>query len=298
MDYTKLRNQAKVKKYQGGGWFSSLISKMSSIIGEEGLDTENLGNIISNFGKDESKFGQSMNKLGTWVSNIGTEDANKENLLSEKAKTVFGGINNIVNDASNIGGKLVNSLNTAKDEDAEKSWKDTSKEALGKLASGNWWEATGGLLNKGLDTAEEAIMGDKNFNQNSKLIDNSVRTASKALAKTGPGGLLAAGLLESANFIDKAVGKTVQGFEIGEVGPGFNGIETDQESASFRGTQSRKMKQALARRTEALNMALTANEITEEEQFQMTARMNSRDNILNANRIALAGGLDTSLLGG
>jgi hypothetical protein len=70
-------------------------------------------------------------------------------------------------------------------------------------------------------------MGDKNFNNNSELIDNSVRFASKKLSKLGPYGLLAAGILESANFIDKAVGKTVQGFEVGEVGPGFNGIETN-----------------------------------------------------------------------
>ena len=58
------------------------------------------------------------------------------------------------------------------------------------------------------------------------------------------------------------------------------------------------MKQELAKRAESVNMALTANQINEDEQFQATARMNSIDNVLNANRMALAGGIDTSLLGG
>jgi hypothetical protein len=39
--------------------------------------------------------------------------------------------------------------------------------------------------------------------------------------------LLAAGVLETANFIDKAAGKTVQGFEVGNTGSGFAGIDTD-----------------------------------------------------------------------
>lgn len=197
------------------------------------------------------------------------------------------------------GGRLVTNLTTAKTQDENKTWKDTTKEILGGLASGgSQYTAIGTAANKVLDHVEDKLMGDKNFNQNSELIDNSVRTASKALMKAGPWGLLAAGVLESANFIDKAVGKTVQGFDVGEIGPGFNGIETSQSSTSWRGTQSKRMKRELARRAESVNMALTANEITEEEEFQMTARLNSRDNVLNANRMALAGGLNTQSLGG
>ena len=298
MQYSKLRQAASIKKYQAGGWFSGLISNIDNIVGTEGLSMEGLGNMVSNFGKDGSKFGKSMDKFGNWISNIGSEDANKEHLLNENDQQTFGQLGNIVDDASNMGEQLVSAIQSAKFEDSKKTWKDTSKEAIGQIASGNWWEAVGGLANKTLDTVEDELMGDKNFNNNSELIDNSVRFASKKLSKLGSYDLLAAGILESANFVDKAVGKTVQGFEVGAVGPGFNGIETNQASQSFRGTQSKKMKQTLARRTEALNMALAANEITQDEQFQMTARMNSIDNVLNANRMALAGGLDTSLLGG
>ena len=43
---------------------------------------------------------------------------------------------------------------------------------------------------------------------------------------------------------------------------------------------------------------ITANQINEDQSFQLEARMNSVDNVMKANQIALAGGIDTSLLGG
>jgi hypothetical protein len=67
---------------------------------------------------------------------------------------------------------------------------------------------------------------------------------------------------------------------------------------SYRGSQTGKMKRDLMRRNQQMNMALAASNINESEQFQMTARMNSINNVMEANRIALAGGIDTSLLGG
>lgn len=320
VNYRKLRNDSLVREYKGGGaaFFQDLFA--SFMEGEGGTEALNgLGESISDWGADVynknidpatlafggnqealnggQKFGQFLQNTGSFISGIGKNET--EGALSQAGQNSASIANKMIDMLDTAGGRLVTNLTTAKTQDENKTWKDTTKEILGGLASGgSQYTAIGTAANKVLDHVEDKLMGDKNFNQNSELIDNSVRTASKALMKAGPWGLLAAGVLESANFIDKAVGKTVQGFDVGEIGPGFNGIETSQSSTSWRGTQSKRMKRELARRAESVNMALTANEITEEEEFQMTARLNSRDNVLNANRMALAGGLNTQSLGG
>ena len=281
MKYTHIRQQTKIKKYNLGGMFSQFGQMMQQMGGN-------------------GKFGQFMNNVGGSASQWGDKINQFQNApqMSEGAMGKWGQVAGAVEGMMGMGDQLASDLMTAKTQDENTSWKDTTKGALKDIASGNWSSAVGNLANKTLDTLEDGLMGDKNFNQNSEAIDNAVRAMSKKAMKFGPWGLLAAGILESANFIDKAAGKTVQGFEVGEVGSGFNGIETDQESASYRGSQAKKMKQELAKRAESVNMALTANQINEDEQFQATARMNSIDNVLNANRMALAGGIDTSLLGG
>lgn len=281
MEYTHIRQQAKIKKYNLGGMFSQFGQMMQQMGGN-------------------GKFGQFMNNVGGTASQWGDKINQFQNTpqMSEGAMEKWGQAAGAVEGMMGMGDQLASDLMTAKTQDENTSWKDTTKGAIKDIASGNWTAAVGNMANKALDTLEDGLMGDKNFNQNSEAIDNAVRAMSKKAMKFGPWGLLAAGILESANFIDKAAGKTVQGFEVGEVGSGFNGVETDQDSASYRGSQAKRMKQELAKRAESVNMALTANQINEDEQFQATARMNSIDNVLNANRMALAGGIDTSLLGG
>lgn len=281
MDYTHIRQQTKIKKYNLGGMFSQF------------------GQMMQQMGGD-GKFGQFINNVGGTASQWGDKINQFQNTpqMNEGAMEKWGQVAGAVEGMLGMGNQLASDLMTAKIQDENTTWKDTTKGALKDIASGNWTSAVGNIANKALDTLEDGLMGDKNFNQGSEAIDNAVRAMSKKAMKFGPWGLLAAGILESANFADKAAGKTVQGFEVGEVGSGFNGIETDQASASYRGTQAKKMKQELAKRAESVNMALTANRINEDEQFQATARMNSIDNVLNANRMALAGGIDTSLLGG
>ena len=44
-------------------------------------------------------------------------------------------------------------------------------------------------------------------------------------------------------------------------------------------------------------MAIAAADISEDQAYQQEARANSITNVLEANQIALAGGIDTSLLG-
>lgn len=169
----------------------------------------------------------------------------------------------------------------------------------GMMSSGAVTGAIGSVANAALDKIEGAVMGDKTFDAQSEAIDDTVRMASQELSKRwAPWGLLAAGVIETLNFADKAAGKSVQGFETGDAGSGFQGIDTTQDTMSYRGSQTGKMKRDLMRRNQQMNMALAASNINESEQFQMTSRMNSINNVMEANRIALAGGIDTSLLGG
>lgn len=281
MKYTHIRQRSKVKKYNIGGLFSKF------------------GEIAQQMGGD-GKFGQFMDKIGNRSSQWGDRLDQIQNApqMNEGSMNKWGQIAGAIEGMMDMGGQLASDLTTAKIQDENTTWKDTTKGALKDVASGNWTAAVGNMANKALDTLEDELMGDKNFNANSEAIDNATRAVSKELMKTGPWGLLAAGVVESLNFVDKAVGKTVQGFEVGDTGAGFSGIDTKSETSSFRGTQTKKMKETMARRAEQINMALTANQINVDQQFSMSARMNSIDNTLQANQIALAGGIDTSLLGG
>ena len=179
------------------------------------------------------------------------------------------------------------------------------KSALGGMAGGAGgmlggapWGAIGTAANAAVDMLDNALMGDKQFDTQSQAIDDAVRMASQKLSQTGPWGLLAAGVIETMNLADKAAGKSVQGFEVGDAGSGFQGIDLEQDTFSYRGSQTGKMKRNLARRNQQMNMAMMANQVSEDEKFQMNARMSSISNTIEANQIALAGGIDTSLLGG
>lgn len=273
MKYSHIREKT-IPKYNWGGLFQQLGQAFTSM-------------------KDGSKTGTWFNSLGQKMTNLQEAKQLDDTQMGAANKWAEGF--DLFNSASQ---QLASDLMTAKTQDENTTWNDTIKGGLQDIASGNWTSAVGNVANKILDTTEEALMGDKTFDATSEALDNATRALSKKAMKFGPWGLLAAGIIESANFADKAAGKTIQGFEVGDIGAGFNGIDTQQDSSSFRATQSRKMKQALARRAETVNMALTASDITEEQQLQATSRINSIDNVMMANRMALAGGMDTSLLGG
>ena len=135
---------------------------------------------------------------------------------------------------------------------------------------------------------------------------------SGALAKTGnPYCVLAAGVLEGANFLTKAGGQTVQGFDIDINSSGYGDIGHMESSSSrnfsaalgplgalFTGVNQKKMQAKLVKRNQQAMMAMNAANIANEQSFEQEARMNSVQNTIMNNQIALAGGMDTSLLGG
>lgn len=155
-------------------------------------------------------------------------------------------------------------------------------------------------------------MGDKNFGAQSEAIDSAVHGVSGALMKSGnPFAMAAGAALEGANFLTKAGGQTVQGFDVDINSSGYGDIGHMESSSSrnfsaalgplgalFSGINQKKMQEKLAKRNAQAKMAMNAANIAEEQSFEQEARANSIQNTIMNNNIALAGGLDTSLLGG
>lgn len=185
-----------------------------------------------------------------------------------------------------------------------------------KGKSGGAGNSLGGLSSKGAGmiagatvgatkAIDAATMGDKNFGAQSAAIDSAVHGVSGALMSSGNPYAMAAGVaLEGANFLTKAGGQTVQGFDVNIENSGF-GTLGHMESSSSRdfgamiglgGIFNKGVERKLAKRNEQARMALQAAEISEDVKFEQEARMNSVDNVLRNNQIALAGGVDLSLI--
>lgn len=164
------------------------------------------------------------------------------------------------------------------------------------------------IASAAFQTADQMLMGDKNFGSQSEAIDTAVHGVSGALMKSGnPYAMIAGAALEGANFLTKAGGQTVQGFDVDINSSGYGDLG-HMESSSSRDFGALiglgglfgqgKMKEKLAKRNVQAKMAMNAANIAEEQSFEQEARANSIQNTIMNNNIALAGGLDTSLLGG
>lgn len=201
-------------------------------------------------------------------------------------------------------GKATNFLNMDVDTSRNASVGQSLGTAAAEIAKNGFdWKnasvtgAVGSLANAALDKVTGAVIGDKTFNKQSSAIDDAVRTASTELqGRFPPWGLLAAGILEVSNAADKMAGKTVEGFEVGDLGAGYSGVESTYDAESFRGSQTKQMKEQTARRNEQAMAAIKAADVNEEQAFQQEARMNSIHNVIQNNAWALDGGVSTDLL--
>lgn len=119
--------------------------------------------------------------------------------------------------------------------------------------------------------------------------------------------MAAAAALEGANFLTKAGGQTVQGFDVDINSSGYGDLGHMESSSSrdfgamigLGGIFNKgKMQAKLAKRNQQAMMAMNAANIANEQSFEQEARMNSVQNTIMNNQIALSGGLETSLLGG
>jgi hypothetical protein len=113
-----------------------------------------------------------------------------------------------------------------------------------------------------------------------------------------PYAMAAGAALEGLNFVTKAGGRTVPGYDVNINNSGYGNLG-HQESSSGRiwDDWTGKTGRKLAKRNEQARMAIAAADISEDQAYQQEARANSITNVLEANQIALAGGIDTSLLG-
>lgn len=184
--------------------------------------------------------------------------------------------------------------------DASKKYNAIGAKSGGSKMSGS---AVGGIVSEAVQktvaAVDNAVMGDKNFSAQSQTIDSAVHGVSGALMKSGnPYAMAAGAALEGINFLTKAGGKNVQGYDVNINNSGY-GTMGHMESEAGRvwdkwsGATARK----LAKRNEQARMALAAMDISEDTKYEQEARANSVTNILQQNQIALAGGIDTSLLG-
>ncbi len=179
--------------------------------------------------------------------------------------------------------------------------------AIGNFADGNWKTGVADLAVSGMKAVDNLAMGDKNFGAQSEAIDGAVHGVSSALMKSGDPYAMAAGaILEGANFLTKAGGQTVQGFDvdINSSGYGDMGHMASSSSRDFGamiglgGLNQKSMQRKLAKRNLQAQMAMNAANIADEQMFEQEARANSIQNTIMNNNIALAGGLETNLLGG
>lgn len=161
-------------------------------------------------------------------------------------------------------------------------------------------------VTQGVNMIDQATMGDKNFGAQSAAIDAGVHAASGALMQSGnPFAIAAGAALEGVNFLTKAGGQTVQGFDV-DINNSSYGNLGHMESSSSRdfgamiglgGLNSAKMDRKLAKRNEQARMAMKAASISEDQSFEQEARTNSISNVVLQNQQALSGGIDTNLLG-
>lgn len=179
--------------------------------------------------------------------------------------------------------------------------------AVGQALSTPGAKAGLAAASEGFKLLDETFVGDKNFGAQSEAIDGAVHAASSALMQSGnPYAMAAGAALEGANFLTKAGGQTVQGFDVDINSSGYGDLGHMESSSSrdfgamigLGGLNQGKMQAKLATRNQQAQMAMNAANIANEQAFEQEARMNSVQNTIMNNQIALAGGLDTSLLGG
>jgi hypothetical protein len=118
--------------------------------------------------------------------------------------------------------------------------------------------------------ADDMFMKDKNFGAQSQAIDTAVHGISGALMKSGnPYAMAVGGALEGVNFLTKAGGQTVQGFDVGINSSGYGelGHMESSSSRSLFGLGNKNISAKLQKRNQQAMLAMNAANIAEEQTF-------------------------------
>lgn len=161
-------------------------------------------------------------------------------------------------------------------------------QVVGKAAS---------VVNSVVGTADKLMTQDLKMDETSNMIDAGVDTVSNGLMASGnPYAMAAAAALKAVNFADKAFGSKVEGFHVNldtnSYGSGLGHFEESSGRSWQRGAQERKNE----RRNAQAEMAMKAKNLVEDAKFEQKARQASLNDVMLANQLALAGGVDTSIL--
>lgn len=271
----KFANGGLVRKYSGGGSYDEYI--------KQGYSPEDARALVA-LDEKNAKIDKGMGIASGVIG--GLFDGASGGAASESIQGIQSALKGI-NDGS------INTVN-AKGEDISGKLKGASIAA--------------GAVSAGVQMVDNLAMGDKNFGAQSEAIDSAVHSASSALMSSGnPYAMAAGAALEGMNFLTKAGGQTVQGFDVDINSSGY-GQMGHMESSSSRDFGAMiglggifgqgRIKEKLKKRNAQAQMAMNAANIANEQSFEQEARANSIQNTIMNNNIALAGGLDTSLLGG
>lgn len=325
MEYNKLRN--KIGKFYNGGQIQRFAYGGDIYTEVQKQKLHQLGYSDADIESHQANgipYNQLLMNSPAPISNPVQEEENYDNGFDEDEYTVNGaadqsveedhakfanGGNNgaagldkaakgLSNFIGSLGGKTGQVGSSAVNAGIDAAMKGNGKAAVAGIIGGTAVQAMG--------IVDNVAMGDKNFGAQSQAIDSAVHGMSGALMSSGnPYAMAAGAALEGMNFLTKAGGETVQGYDVNIENSGFGTLGHMESSSSrdfgamiglgglFRGNMEKK----LAKRNEQARMALKAAEISEDVKFEQEARMNSVDNVLRNNQIALAGGIDTSLLG-
>lgn len=105
---------------------------------------------------------------------------------------------------------------------SEKSVKNLKATAIGSA-----------VISEGVKLVDDLTMGDKNFGAQSQAIDDATHAVSGALMKSGnPYAMAAGAVLEGVNFLSKAGGQTVQGFDVDINSSGYGDMGHMESSSS------------------------------------------------------------------
>lgn len=165
------------------------------------------------------------------------------------------------------------------------------------IKSGNGWGIAGAAAQAGINAAGQYALQGKNFNEASAAGDEFANAASDLAQNFGPWGQVAAAGIQAVNLADKMGGKTVPGFQVPITSSGFGNSLKKSQDQSLRLSQMGMLDRTLGRRNQQAELALQAAQVDKDESFQLKARMASTEDVLNRNRMALAGGYDSETLG-
>lgn len=188
------------------------------------------------------------------------------------------------------------SRNPSEEEIAEAD-KAAAKKVENAAKVGRGFGIAGSVMNSTFGAADAMLTSELKLGADSQMIDSGVDMTSNALMKSGnPYAMASAGILKGVNFATKAFGRSVNGFNVNIDSNSYGSNLGHFEGRSGRVWENGKMERLNDQRNAQAEMALKAKNLVEDSKFEQRARQASLNDVMLANQMALAGGVDTSIL--